>query len=249
MRAQFLIRLFLLTVLIYTWTPVSAKITVRKNKIYPISSGEMVQHNYYSLAYSEEYEGALWVFYHLTPAHVNGEAIRKDNFRDDPLVSTGSATWNDYKGSGYDKGHLCPAASMSINQQAIDESFYMSTMSPQDPNFNRGCWKNLESKVRDWVLSMNALYVVSGPIYNNIEEYIGENKVAVPKYYYKVIWDGKDKMIGFIMPNEKCQYELSTYIVPVDSIESVTNINFFSKIPNRIEKVIEAEVNSEPWGF
>lgn len=249
MRTQFIIRIILFILISSSFTSVSAKKAVRKNKIYPISSGEIIKHKYYSLAYAEEYKGALWVFYHLTPAYINGEAIRKDNFRDDPLISTGSATWNDYKGSGYDKGHLCPAAAMKLNQTAMDETFFMSNMSPQQPNFNRGCWKDLESKVCNWVLELNELYVVSGPIYTNIEKYIGTNEVAVPKAYYKVIWDGNKKMIGFILPNEKCVKPLQEYVVSVDSIESITDINFFSKIPNRIEKVIEAEISTENWSF
>lgn len=213
----------------------------------PVSIGEIVEHSYYQLAYSEEYEGALWVYYHLTPEFVNGTATRKDNFREDPSVSTGSATLDDYKGSGYDRGHLCPAASMTINQAAMDESFFMSNMSPQNPSLNRGRWKSLETQVRDWVVEKGELYVVSGAIYNELIETIGTSQVAVPKQYYKVIWDGNDKIIGFIMPNEKCANEVVDYAVPVDSIEGLTNIDFFSIIPNEIENKIEAENNSILW--
>ncbi|WP_429415300.1 DNA/RNA non-specific endonuclease [Roseimarinus sediminis] len=215
--------------------------------VVPVSEGEKVVHTYYQLAYSEEHEGALWVYYHLTPEFTNGTAERKDNFKEDPLVSTGSATLEDYKGSGYDRGHLCPAASMTINQTAMDESFYLSNMSPQHPSLNRGRWKSLETAVRDWVNEKGELHVVSGAIYNTLIEVIGPEKVSVPARYYKVIWDGESQMLGFMLPNEKCPNELGFYAVPVDSIEQLTGIDFFSIVPDQLENKIEAENNYSTW--
>lgn len=229
--------------------PANAKKWVRKNKLYPISEGEMINHKYYSLSYAEEYENAYWVFYKINKDFIDGTAKRNNYFMTDSLVSTGSATFYDYKGSGYDKGHLCPAAAMKLNQEAMDETFYMSNMSPQHPQFNQLKWRELEEQVRDWINDSTELYVVSGPIFTEIIEYVGENQVAVPGAYYKVIWDGDKRMIGFIMPNEKCEKPLQDYVVSVDSIEEITHINFFSKIPNRIEKVIEKNVNIEAWNF
>lgn len=215
--------------------------------VLPLSDGEKVQHQYYQLAYSEEHEGALWVYYHLTPEFTNGTAERKDNFKEDPLVSTGSATLEDYKNSGYDRGHLCPAASMTINQTAMDESFYLSNMSPQHPSLNRGRWKSLETAVRNWVNEKGELHVVSGAIYNSLLEVIGPEEVSVPAHYYKVIWDGEGHMLGFILPNEKCPNELDFYAVAVDSIEQLTGIDFFSIVPDQLEDKIEAENNYSSW--
>lgn len=226
-----------------------SEVEIETGSLIPISEGELVEHLNYQLSYSEENEGALWVLYHLTPEYINGPGVRKNNFKEDPTISTGSASLEDYKGSGYDRGHLCPAASMTINQQAMDESFFMSNMSPQHPSLNRGRWKSLETQVRKWVESMDDIYVVSGAIYNEMVEVIGENNVTVPKYYYKVIWDNNDKIIGFILPNEKCPNPLEDYIVPVDSIEFLTGIDFFSIIPNNIENDIEAKVAPESWNL
>nr|WP_321289380.1 DNA/RNA non-specific endonuclease [uncultured Sunxiuqinia sp.] len=92
--------------------------------IEPKSIGEVVDHTYYSIAYSENDEQAYWVYYHLTPELINGTQKRTDDFREDPLVSTGSATLADYKGSGYDRGHLCPAADMALNHTSMSESFF-----------------------------------------------------------------------------------------------------------------------------
>lgn len=227
--------------------PIEPVIEESTQSILPISMGTIVEHNYYKLAYSEEHEGALWVFYRLTPEFITGPGVRKNNFKEDPLVPTGSSALEDYVGSGYDRGHLCPAASMALNQEAMDESFFMSNMSPQHPSLNRGRWKSLEGKVRNWTESLGEVYVVSGAIYNDKIEAIGANEVTVPKHYYKVIWDNKDKIIGFILPNEKCALDLKSYAVPVDSIEGLTGIDFFSIIPDELETKIESKTNIEHW--
>ena len=215
----------------------------------PISEGEQVEHNYYKLAYSEENEQAIWVFYCLTHDLVSGQVERTDDFREDPLVSTTSATLNDYKGSGYDRGHLCPAASMSYNETSMSESFFMSNMSPQVPSCNRGKWKSLETAVRNWVLTEDTLWVVSGPIFKDDLGKIGENEVTIPGYYYKVIFDptGTQKMIGFIMPNAKMSNEIDFYAVSVDKVEQETGIDFFPGLNDEIETELESKFDFAEW--
>lgn len=215
----------------------------------PKSSGEVVNHTYYSLAYSEQDEQAYWVFYQLTPELINGAQSRTDDFREDPLVSSGSATLADYKGSGYDRGHLCPAADMTLNHTSMSESFFLSNLSPQTPSFNRGIWSKLESKVRDWALQYNGLYVASGGIFSNPIGTIGADSVTVPSKYYKVIYSDKNGMIAFILPNAGSTKDLSTFVVTVDSVESVTGIDFFSGLDNKTENNLEAEISPSNWGL
>ncbi len=215
--------------------------------LYPTATTKIIHHKYYSLEYSEKNEQARWVFYRLTPDLVEGNAVRKDNFRADPSIATGSATPSDYDKSGYDRGHLCPAASMSKNQTAMDESFFMSNMSPQHPSLNRGRWKNLEEKERDWAVSKGELIIVTGPILNNTTKKIGKNEVTVPNSYYKIIYDNKKQLIGFIMPNEKCPLELEAYTVTVDSIESLTKIDFFKDLDDQLEKQLESKFDLTFW--
>ncbi len=102
------------------------------------TTGQIVEHTYFTLSYSEDHEQAEWVYYELTPMLINGTQARTDNFRPDPKVSTVSAQLSDYKGSGYDRGHLCPAGDMKLNKTAMSETFYLSNMSPQEASFNRG---------------------------------------------------------------------------------------------------------------
>ena len=132
----------------------------------PKAQGELIRHTYYSLDYSEEHEQPYWVYYRLTYDLVSGKAARKDDFRVDKKVSTGSATLEDYKNSGYDRGHLCPAADMKLSDLSMSETFFMSNMSPQVPSFNRGKWAVLEDKIRSFVSDISdTLYIVTGPVF------------------------------------------------------------------------------------
>lgn len=203
----------------------------------------------YTLAYSEADEQAYWVFYHLTPELINGSQSRTDDFRADPLVSTGSATLDDYKGSGYDRGHLCPAADMTLNKTSMSETFYLSNMTPQTHGFNAGVWSRLETRVREWALQYDGLYVVAGGILSEKLASIGANEVTVPKRFYKVIYDEKNGMIAFIIPNESSSLTLDKFAVSVDEVEKLTGIDFFSGLDDQTENQMESTVNTGSWDF
>lgn len=237
-------RLLLISVLL-CWTAI-----LHAQKYLPSSHGELVEHTYITLSYSEAAEQAEWVYYELTPKFVAGNVKRTDNFRPDPKVSTVSAQLEDYAGSGYDRGHLCPAGSMTINATAMSESFYLSNMSPQLPAFNRGGWKNLESLVRTWVTEYNRLYVITGPVLKGANKRIGPNKVTVPNFYYKVIYaPSQGQMIAFVMPNTKIDHELEAYVVDVDEVERLTGIDFFAGMDDQLENQLEANVAVASWDF
>ena len=204
---------------------------------------QVVKHQIYTLSYSESDEQAEWVAYKLFKNSINHSIKRKDNFRQDKSITTGSATLKDYKNSGFDRGHLAPAKTMSYSKETMSDSFFMSNMSPQKPSFNRGIWKKLEEKVRDLILISDSIYVVTGPVLENSLGKIGENKVTIPSAYYKTIIRFKDDKlfgIGFLLKNEKSNRELSMFSVSIDSIEKVTGLNFFyqldSVVQNRIER-------------
>lgn len=214
---------------------------------YPTSTNQVYNHTYYSIDYNEEHEQPNWVYYLLTKESVNGLAKRKDNFRTDPIITTKSATLTDYKKSGYDRGHLCPAADMKLNNQAMSETFYLSNMSPQLPSFNRGEWKRLEAQVREWAVAEDSLLVVTGPIFKNNIEQIGQEKVTVPGYYYKVIYDltPPQKMTAFILPHVKKPQPYSFYQTTVNQVEEMTGIDFFSILLDEEEEKLESLKNWE----
>ncbi len=211
----------------------------------------VVQHTGYTLCYSEEHEQPYWVAYLLTADEVfANEADRNDNFREDPSIPTGSAMLEDYRGSGYDRGHLCPAADQSWSIQAMDDSFYLSNMSPQTHSFNAGIWLDLESAVRSMAAQNNEICVVTGPVLTDGPfETIGTNKVSVPNAFYKVILDyyGEEKKaIGFVLHQDD-KGSLKTFAVPVDYVEALTNIDFFPNLEDNEEKLLEAQCEPEIW--
>lgn len=216
----------------------------------PKSLGEIVKHTYYSLGYSEENEQAYWVYYVLTPELINGPQSRTDDFRADPLVTTGSASLDDYKSSGYDRGHLCPAADMALNKTSMSESFFLSNMSPQVPGFNRGKWSSLEDQVRKWALAFDGLDVATGPIFKDNLGSIGADNVTVPGFYYKVLYSEQKKiMIGLILPNASSTKSLDQFVVTVDEIESQTGIDFFPGLEDKVENQLEGSINTTGWSF
>ena len=211
---------------------------------------QIIEHTGFTLCYDPKYKQARWVAYELTESETNPEVERNNAFKPDPLVKSGSAENSDYLKSGYDKGHLAPAADMSWSEQTMFESFYFSNISPQKPGFNRGIWKKLEEKTRLWAIENQALYVVTAGVLEKGLPTIGADKVAVPRYFYKVILDytGPDvKGIGFILENESSDDLLQYHAVTIDSVEKVTNIDFFNKLPDNLEKNVESHVNISEW--
>jgi endonuclease G len=92
---------------------------------------QIVKHQYYTLSYNEKFEQAEWVAYELKKENLKNRNYRRPYFIEDPKVTTGSADWRNYKNSGYDKGHLCPAADMEFDENAYNDTFYTSNISPQ----------------------------------------------------------------------------------------------------------------------
>lgn len=212
---------------------------------------ELIEHTGFSLVYAEEYEQAKWVAYQLTRDEVYGNVERKDNFRADPKIKTGSATTSDYVRSGYDRGHLAPAGDLSWSEEAMSDSFYMSNMSPQDPSFNRGIWSSLEAVVRNYAANEGEVYVVTGPVLTDGPyKTIGKNEVAVPNYYYKVILDYTEpekKMIGFVLPNEGSKESLENFATTVDHVQQLTGIDFFHQLPDEEEFLLESTFDYSLW--
>lgn len=244
-----------LTFFVATFVLFFAGLTSYAQTHYEIPQGksdeQIVEHFAYTLSYNERHEQANWVAYLLTRQRASAqENSRTDKFITDPAVKSGSATNDDYAKSGYDRGHLAPAADMSWSETAMKESFYYSNMSPQVPGFNRGVWKRLEEQVRQWAVEYDTLYIVTGPILPNRLPSIGPNKVSVPKKYYKAILriSGTDTTaIALILPNASSQNELSSFVVTVNKLEKTTGIDFFPALPDATEERIERKTCVKCW--
>jgi len=213
---------------------------------------QIVKHDYFTLSYNEKFEQAEWVAYELKKNNIRNSNYKRPYFIEDPKVATHSADWRNYKNSGYDKGHLCPAADMEFDLKAYNDTFYTSNISPQLHDFNGGVWNRLEQKVRYWATKYNGVYVITGGILQPSLKTIGKEKVSVPRYFYKVLLNntnGNYKMIAFLIPNEKSDKPLYTFVVSVDSIEKMTGIDFFPKLDDKTENFLEKSSDYKSWSF
>jgi endonuclease G, mitochondrial len=213
------------------------------------SNTQIIRHKAFILSYQEDYELASWVLHKLTADAANGTEARSNTFLEDPLVESGSAITQDYSRSGYDRGHLCPAGDFKNDRELEDETFYMSNMSPQKPDFNRGIWSDMEVRIRGWAKGRGDLIIVTGPILKDGLETIGRrNKIAVPEKFYKIVFDPKEEQaIAFLMPNEGSVELVKSFVVSIDEIERLTGIDFFEKLPDSLEKKIESNANVDDW--
>ncbi len=218
-----------------------------------IPGEQIIRHTGYTLSYNEEAEQPSWVAYELTRDEVLGGGEREDSFKEDPAVITGSATLADYRKSGYDRGHMAPAADFKWSDEAMSDTFFLSNMSPQVPGFNRGIWADLEAAVRTMAYDNGSIYVATGPVLTDGPyETIGKNKVAVPKRYYKVILDYTEpeiKAIGFVLPNAASDEPLSAFAMSVNDVEEITGLDFYPRLPDDQEEIIEGSYDLSKWSL
>lgn len=251
MKKLFLcLALILVNVLAFAQTSVNlenvevpAKLTDRTERI--------IVHKGYIVSYNADWKIPNWVAYELTDTEVAGEEPRAKKFVPDPMVPKyESATTDDYKNSGWDRGHMAPAADMKWHPQAMKESFYLSNVCPQNHNLNGGVWKDLEEQIRDLAVLKGRIYVVCGPIVSVDYQTIGPNKVAIPSAFFKVLLqedDGKIYTIGFVYENVAGRRPMSTYAMTVDDVEELTGIDFFPSLQDKIEKQAESEYDFTKW--
>lgn len=217
------------------------------------TTGVVVTNKYYTLSYSEKHEQPEWVAYHLKKEHITRQDFKRPYFEIDKKVPTGAADWRNYKKSGYDKGHLCPAADRGFSYEAFEETFLTSNISPQNHGFNSGIWNDLEKQTRYWAKKYNGLYVITGGILKDNLKTIGYEAVSVPDYFYKILLDYKEnkepKMIAFLIPNKDTNDSFRQYVVTVDILEEKTGIDFFAKLPDPIESKLESKTRESLWGF
>lgn len=215
---------------------------------------QIIRHEGYTVSYNSDYRIANWVAYELTADEAKSKKTERSNkFVSDPDVKGTTATNEDYTRTGYDRGHLAPAGDMKWSARAMRESFYLSNICPQNPGLNRGIWKELEEQSRLWAMDNGSLSIVTGPVITDDMKRMGKNQVAIPRSFYKVIcYQAGNKYTGvaFIFKNEDYKkVELKAMAIPIDSVEKVTGIDFFSAFPDDMEQEMEATVDWNNWSF
>ena len=215
------------------------------------TKSQVVEHIGYTVSYNEQRRNPNWVAYELTGEEVDGKEPRSEKFIPDPLVKGRQAVDDDYKDNGWDRGHHAPAADMKWSKQAMDESFYLSNISPQNGNLNRGVWKSIEELTRENAKKYGKILIVTGPAFTSAEGLgaIGDNKVLIPNAFYKVLlaYDGGYTGIGFYCENVAGKKKLDHYAKSIDEIEEITGIDFFHLLPDEIETGVESQFNWNDW--
>ena len=213
----------------------------------------MVHHYAYTLSFNRENNQPNWVAWELTAKETQGTIGRSNEFLPDPDIPLPHrVTTEDYRNSGYDRGHMAPAADMKWSQKAMKECFYMSNMCPQNGKLNSGAWGALEKACRRWAQQEGKVYIVCGPVFENKRhKKIGkEHIIPVPDGFFKVVLSlkkNKEKAIGFYYTNRSSKQSLEKAAKSVDEIEEMTGIDFFVNIPDRLEEKIEAEYSLKDW--
>ena len=217
------------------------------------STGALCPHTGFTVSYVAKHHLSEWVAYRLIDSMIVGGAERSNKFVSDPDLPNGSADPKMYAKSGYDKGHLCPAADMKYSSEAMQETFYTSSIAPQLPRLNRIAWKHLEEQVRSWAKLYGALIIVTGPVLRDSLPFIGTTQhISIPEYFYKIVLDNAPshrKAIGFIMPNRECGADLSASAVSVDSVEALTHLDFFATLSDSVQSVLKSHCDTKVWGI
>ena len=225
------------------------------------TTDQLIKYPYYTISYSEKHKQAEWVAYKLTRDMVlkAGSASRAHMpFKPDSNLDKSKAVkTSDYTRSGYDRGHLVPAQDMSFDETAMKETFFMSNVSPQDKDFNRGKWKELENETRNWASKYDEIYVIAGPVLTKraIKRFPKDKKyIPVPHSYYKIILDftgneNEVKAIAFWLRNQETEIPLSGFVTTIDEIEKLTGIDFFPGLPDDIEDELESRARIDDWNM
>ncbi len=202
------------------------------------------QYTGFSLSFNKVWPVPNYVAWELTADETYGETPRKSIFKPDNDIP-GTPLLDDYRKSGFDRGHMAPAADMKWSADAMDDSHYLTNICPQDHSINGGCWSTLENKCRQWARRDSAIIIITGPILTDeITRTIGKSEIAVPERFFKVIlspYVNPPRAIAFIMPNTPTRDGIQTMATNVDQIEQITGFDFLSCLPDEIENEVEQQ--------
>lgn len=200
-----------------------------------------LDYNYYQLCYSVEHRISKWAMHELTLAQIKGSQARTNDFKADHRAPN-PVHADSYRRSGYDRGHLVPAADMRLNHQAMSETFFMTNMTPQNPGFNSGVWNSLEAHIRKEVERLGPALIITAPILLEQQNYLMlQSGVSIPDEFYKIAYFYADQsMQAFVIPNAHAHGQsYRSFKTTVREIETLTAIDFFSELPDDLENMLE----------
>jgi endonuclease G len=213
---------------------------------------QLLRRTGYTASYNSDTRCPNWVACHLTKAHTGGRVQRSaELFTEDGSVAKPRATNDDYYNSRYDRGHMCPAGDNKWDAKAMQESFLLTNVCPQNHGLNKYEWNDVEKLCRQWAQRYGAVDVVCGPLYEPKVQprFIGRNKVRVPDAFFKVVLcrQGTPKAIGFVFRNHGKKMSVAEAACTVDDVERLTGIDFFPQLEDKVERVVEARSDFTAW--
>ena len=204
----------------------------------------------FTLSYNKDNRTPNYVAWELLRSEVATDMSRSDNFWQDPDID-GCTKHSDYTRSGYDRGHMCPAADQKWSTKAMNDCFVIANMCPQLHDLNSGAWQTLEDKERQWAKRDSAVWIVAGPIYSKADTtYFESSKVRVPGAFFKVLvapYLKEPRGIAFVYPHMKCSGNMQDYATTIDEVEKITGFDFFASLPDDIEKKVESTFSFTDW--
>ena len=204
----------------------------------------------FRLSFNSENHTPNWVAWELLGSETEGPKGRTNNFWQDPDLD-GCPTTGDYRGSGFDRGHMCPAADQKWSETAMSDCFVLANICPQNHSLNSGAWNTLENKERAWARRDSAIVIVAGPIYEKSDtRTIGEARVRVPSAFFKVIaapYADNPRGIAFVYPNMTSPGNMEQYVMTIRDVESLTGFDFFHNLPDDIEEAVESVSSFKDW--
>lgn len=211
---------------------------------------QIIEYNGFTVNFNREHHVPNYVVWELTAQKAVGNEKRSNRFAADPNVK-GCATLADYKGSGFDRGHMAPAADMKWSRQAMKDCFMLSNMAPQTSRLNSGRWNDLENRTRLWAQTDSQLIVICGPVLTDrITKKIGHTGVSVPSRFFKIIYAPHltpPQMIAFVFSNTALPETIKNASCSVDQIEEMTGMDFFNALPDSLENALESTNNYSQW--
>jgi endonuclease G len=211
---------------------------------------QVIHHTGFSLSYNSSYVQPSWVAYKVTTSQVNREEV-KGKYKPDPEVTTRSADKKDYKQGGYIMAQFVNYFDVQKIPGAVEETFYMTNITPMKLAYYNHIWLKIEELVRLWTSNTDGLYVVCGAILTDAPfTTIGDNHVSLPNRYYKAVYDPKNqKAIGFIFKNGMSSGKLNSYALSIDEIEEKAEIDLFPTLDDELEEKIESNSDFSNWNF
>lgn len=219
-------------------------------QVAPGTPEQIVEYEGFTVSFNPSNKTPNWVAWELLETEAEGVSGRSNNFWQDDRVEN-CPTTRDYSYSGWDRGHMCPAADQKWSRKAMEDCFVLTNIAPQDHALNAGAWQTLEKKERAWAKRDSAIVIIAGPIYKDSDsERIGEAGVRVPGAFFKVMiapYLENPRGIGFIYPNMSSPGNMKDYAMTIDEVEEITGIDFFYNLPDDLEKEIESKTSFKEW--